>query len=221
MWPWPGRPKRDIPQVNYTESSSEEDYEEGLNFNSPLTSPSRPHQTPSISPRALLQPDPPPTDEVLQVVTNILEDLKAEDTIEGQIQASADNSVAEMPPQAIVDFEDENGEDSAGALREGIQAVAKINWDDNDLKFVFKKLEISISAAGAKKQYTKFQIVSTILPKHIEDEVKSLLEMNETEFTDNNSYKQLKSEIMRIFGPKPSAAIDRALTRVLQSLTQK
>ena len=97
----------------------------------------------------------------------------------GQGQLGADN-VEVMPD--IVNFEDENGADTAGALREGIQAVSKVNWDDNDLKFVFKKLEISMSAAGAKKQYTKFQIVSTILPKHIEDEVKCLLEMQETEF---------------------------------------
>ena len=76
MWPWPGRPKRDIPQVNYTESSSEEDYEEGLNFNSPLQSPRRPHQSSSASPRALLQPDPPPIDEVLQQVNVKLENLK-------------------------------------------------------------------------------------------------------------------------------------------------
>ena len=93
----------------------------------------------------------------------------------------------------VVNFEDENGEDANGALREAIQAVAKVNWDDNDLRFVFKKLEIAIAAAGAKKQYTKFQVISTILPKHVEDEVKLLLEMQETEFTDNNAYKQLKS----------------------------
>ena len=218
MWPWPNRPKRDIPQIDYNESSSEGDYEEGLNFNSPLQSPTRPHQSVSVSPRTLLQPDPPPVDEILQRVSVKLEDLdtsESEVVLEGHIQGSADNTVAEMPNQAVINFEDENGADTAGALREGIQAVSKINWDDNDLKFVFKKLEISIAAAGAKKQYTKFQIVSTILPKHIEDEVKALLVMQETEFTDNDSYKLLKSEIMRIFGPKPSAAIDRALTRVL------
>ena len=50
MWGW-GRPKRDIPQVNYGESSeSEEDYEEGLNFNSPLVSPRRPLPTRQGSP---------------------------------------------------------------------------------------------------------------------------------------------------------------------------
>ena len=32
MWGW-GRPKRDLPPVNYTESSEEEDFEDGLDFN--------------------------------------------------------------------------------------------------------------------------------------------------------------------------------------------
>ena len=139
------------------------------------------------------------------------------EVIAGVIIGEPNNEVVNEPPalNMVVNFGDENGADSAGALKDGIQAVAKINWDDTDLKFVFKKLEISIAAAGAKKQYTKFQILSTILPKHIEDEVKSLLEMQETEFEENNAYKLLKDEIMRIFGPKPSAAVDRALTRTL------
>ena len=46
MWGW-GRPKRDLPEINYNENSNssegeEEDYESGLNFNSPLQSPLRP-----------------------------------------------------------------------------------------------------------------------------------------------------------------------------------
>ena len=53
------RPRR-AARVNYNEESEEEDLEAGLNFSglnvvdSPLTSPGRPAQSPSISPRALL-----------------------------------------------------------------------------------------------------------------------------------------------------------------------
>ena len=226
------RPSRNLPTINYAEESDEEDLETGLDFGSPLTSPRRPLPTREGSPVGQVGGGPTLADCVddeLEEVQARLEDILetnnlsgdkseevVEEVLEGQIKVPAEVSVAAMPDQpAIVNFEDENGDDTAGALREGIQAVAKINWDDNDLKFVFKKMEISIAAAGAKKQYTKFQILSTILPKHIEDEVKSLLEMQESEFTENNAYKQLKSEIMRIFGPKPSAAIDRALNRVL------
>ena len=49
----------------------------------------------------------------------------------------------------------------------------------------------------------------------IQNEVKSMLIKQETEFTDNNAYKLLKTKILRIFGPKANAAVDRALTRVL------
>ena len=56
-------------------SSDEDNYEspedtedEGLN----LVSPRRPHQSPSASPRALLRPDPPPVEEVLEVAAQHL-----------------------------------------------------------------------------------------------------------------------------------------------------
>ena len=52
MWGW-GRPKRDLPEINYNESSSEasdEDFEGGLKFDSPLRSPQGPLNTREGSP---------------------------------------------------------------------------------------------------------------------------------------------------------------------------
>ena len=119
-----------------------------------------------------------------------------------------------MPPR-VVNFEDENGEDEAGAVREAMQNVAKLVWDRKDLTFIFNRFEINLGAAGVKKNYTKFQILSNCIPKEIQDEVKSLLCMQQTEFPNNDAYKQLKAEILRIFGPEPEEAVDRALNRVL------
>ena len=48
--------------------------------------------------------------------------------------------------------------------------------------------------------------------------MKKYLRKKEDEFPENNSYKLLKTEIMRIFGPKPEAAVDRALGRTLTGL---
>ena len=66
------------PFVNHV--SSDED-----NFNSPeggatpdqFLSPSRPHQSPTASPRALLIPDPPPVDEILASASRQLRELPA------------------------------------------------------------------------------------------------------------------------------------------------
>ena len=132
-----------IPFINYQEHSSEEEYDSAEDDNE-LVSPKRPHKTPEHSPAALLVPDPPHTDEVLEEVQKKLEKLpEVEISEEGFIAGEAEPEVAEgnanghiMPN--IVNFEDENGVDGAGALKDRIQAVAKINWDDNDLKYFQK-----------------------------------------------------------------------------------
>ena len=72
-----------------------------------------------------------------------------------------------------------------------------------------------MAAVGVKKQFTKFQVLSTIIPPHVIDEVMPLLSMGEAEFDANDSYKQLKHEILRIFGPKQTAGAERALGRIL------
>ena len=72
-----------------------------------------------------------------------------------------------------------------------------------------------MASAGVKKNFTKFQVLSTIIPVDVIEEVKPLLEMMEADFTANDSYKQLKDEILNIFGPRPEDDMDRALSRVL------
>ena len=57
-----------------------------------------------------------------------------------------------------------------------------------------------------------------MLPRKIQDEVKGLLRKGEGDFTDKNAYKLLKHEVLRIFGPKPEAGIERAMKRVLSGL---
>ena len=55
--------------VNQVPSDDESNYESPVDEDpSNLVSPNRPHQSPSASPRALLRPDPPPVEEVLQGV---------------------------------------------------------------------------------------------------------------------------------------------------------
>ena len=120
-----------------------------------------------------------------------------------------------MPEAAIVNFEDEDAVDDAQALQNACRNLDRFNWDPLNLKFTFQKLEIKMSAVGVKKQYTKFQVLSTVIPKEVEDEVQAILTCQEAEFPNKNAYKLLKKEILRIFGPRPEEAIERALGRVL------
>ena len=76
-----------------------------------------------------------------------------------------------------VPFEKENGEDDANALREACRSLEKLEWDENDLPFFFNRAETRMKVAGVKKNYTKFQVLSEILPKKVQDQVKPLLRL--------------------------------------------
>ena len=210
--------------VNQVPSDDEEAYasvdeEEPVEEPGQLVSPRRPPQSPSASPRALLIPDPPSVEQVLGDARARLRDLPDRDRHHRQreavIAAAAAAAANPAMPDPVVDFEDENGEDVAGALKEALQSAVKLEWDDKDIPFFFQRLEIILEASGAKKQYTKFQVLSNILPKKVQDEVKSLLIKKATEFPHNNAYKLLKTEVLRVFGPKTGSSMDRALGRVL------
>ena len=124
------------------------------------------------------------------------------------------NAPALRPPVMAV-FEDENGTDNDGALGSALRSLERLEWDDNDVQWFFNRCETRMGAAGVKKNYTKFQVLSEILPKKVQDQVKPLLRKSEADFTNKDGYKQLKNKVLQIFGQRPEASMDRALARVL------
>ena len=89
------------PPINQVSSG-----EEGESYESPeeddpnaLVSPNRPRQSPSASPRALLRPDPPPVEEVLQEVGQQLRNLPNR-------QQRADNRNAVRRAAEVAEAED-------------------------------------------------------------------------------------------------------------------
>ena len=246
-WIW-GRPRRNLPTINYAESDDEDplqqDLEEGLNFESPLTSPNRPAQTRAGSP--VIKPDDEVSDVLEKVnsrlnLHNDLEELASrladvkteeedfEEVVVGHIEVAADadnlddndelaneeEEVAEEIAMAA-NYEDENGvDDPTSAMQDACRTIKGYQWDRNDLDFYFNQIEIKMQSCGVKKQWTKFQVLTTVLPKHVTDEVKKFLRRKETDYPQNNAYKLLKEEIIRIFGLPEDAGVQRALSRVL------
>ena len=146
--------------VNQVPSEDESD-----NFESPpenadpneLVSPGRPHQSPSASPRALLRPDPPPVEEVLQEVQQQLRDLPTREeraanrnAVRQAAEAAAAQAAAEaaaaaaavaapaiMAPPVNFDVEDANDGDKAAEVARSI----KVEFNVNDIRFWFAQLE--------------------------------------------------------------------------------
>ena len=140
-----------------------------------------------------------------------------EEVVQGLVVGEVENVVCQNPamPPAAQPFDVENGEDEAGALREACRSLEKLEWDDNDLAWYFNRCQTRMKIAGVKKQFTKFQVMSEILPTKVQNEIKTLLRKEEADFPNNNAYKLLKTEVFRIFGQRPEVGMERALNRVL------
>ena len=136
----------------------------------------------------------------------------------GQNDQAGGNSASESShnssDEEMVAFEDEDGRGSAKALTEACRTLEKLEYDRDDILFSFGRAEIKMAQWGVKKQWTKFQALSTWLPKSVLDQVKPLLRKTEDEY-NGDAYKKLKTEVLRIFAPKPEASIERAFNRVL------
>ena len=117
----------------------------------------------------------------------------------------------------VVPFESEDGADDASAFQDACRNLSRFTWDQEDIEFTFAQIETKMASVGVKKNFTKFQILTTLIPKVVTDAVKPLLRKKETDFPQKDSYKQLKDRILTIFGPRPEAAIERAMSRVLTS----
>ena len=226
MWGW-NRPQRNVPRQNYREESSDED---------PFLSPVRPQVTRAGSPQELQYP--PLADNVDEELAaaahrlntrplyrpdrSLVEPLGDEvDVVEGQVVGfpNQDNNAkgdsgGEGDPD-IMPFDTEDGVDENRALNEALQRLERYPYNGDDLLFYFQQIEIKMAAAGVKKNFTKFQVLSSIIPINVLNEVKPLLRLTEAEFPNKDAYKQLKTEILRIFGPAPEDRIIRGLSRVM------
>ena len=72
-----------------------------------------------------------------------------------------------------------------------------------------------MQTAGIKKQWTKLQALTTVLPKKVIEQLKKILRKKESEHTGNDSYLKVKKEVLRIFKPSEDVAFERAMSRVL------
>ena len=157
-------------------------------------------------------------EELYELEPDIFEHSETTSTVdESCLNDTKDSRMAPDPPPPAepVNYDEANAEDSnENAMENAIRSLQRHEWDDADIKYYFIKLELRMKASGVKKQLTKYQVLASVLPKKVSDEVKAILVKDETDLGDK-PYKKLKSEIMKIFGPPFNADFERAMSRVL------
>ena len=214
------------PPINEQSSEDENNYESPPeNEPNELVSPNRPHQSPSASPRALLRPDPPRVEEVLEGVQRQLQNLPSREQRAAnrnavrEAQAAAEAAAAEvaanMPVDEVIEFEVENGADGAKASELGRQI--KVEFSATDIRFWFAELEAEMVMATIRSQYLKKTVLQRNLPTKQKEDVKALLTLNQTQ-AGADIYLRLKNELIRIYAPKPKDSYCKALTRTMVGL---
>ena len=223
MWNgWSFKPV--INPAQHIEGEDEENYDSAEDDPNLLVSPRRPAQSPGHSPRRLLQPDPPLVEEVLEHTSRSLRALPqrvARQQQQQQLQQNQNmpddrnggNNAAAAP--AAVDFDSEEKADGEKASEQARHI--KVEFDENDIRFWFSQLETEMVMSSVGSQWLKKLILQRNLPNKQKEDVKDFLVLEKTQ-AGELIYKRIKTELIRIYAPKPCDSYVKALTRTMVGL---
>ena len=119
-----------------------------------------------------------------------------------------------MPDPAPVDFEDEDKADDAEAWKKSIS----LKFDRSDPEWWFSNIEAQMTAAGINLQWSKRNalLAKDTLPEDVLEELKPLFRLKKAEAGDK-PYKDIKKELLSIYGKKDEQALNKAAARRLTS----
>ena len=151
--------------------------------------------------------------EALQGLLDIDPEIfEGSEAVEDVSEDILDNSLDEENAVIMVDFDRENAEDSATAM-DNLRSV-QCPFNKADIVFWFCQLEDQLTLVGVKKQWTKKIALVRFLPPEIQNEVKSLLKLQQTA-AGEDIYFRIKQRLLKLYGPKPEDAYIHAKNRVL------
>ena len=130
----------------------------------PQNQSNRVHTGQNQDPQNLLVPDP---DSSIDEGNNIPAAAPVVPAAQAQVMA---------PP---VNYDAHHADDEAdNAMDKAINALKNKQWGEDDLRFYFAQIEVQMKKAGVKSNFTKLQVLSTIIPKKVEDEIKNILKIH-------------------------------------------
>ena len=115
----------------------------------------------------------------------------------------------------MADYDQENTAD--GEKAQELARSIKVEFEPNDIIFWFSQLEGEMLLASVNSQWLKKTILQRNLPNKQKEDVKSYLSMSRNE-AGAAIYYNIKSELIRIYAPKPGDAYKKALQRQLVGL---
>ena len=121
----------------------------------------------------------------------------------------AENMPNDPPPVPFDKATGQDGEDVYKKLATLTNKFTKANP-----KFWFNNFERSIKHFGVKSQITKMEALINLLPPEVTEEVMSFISLSEDELSAT-PYFDLKTELLKLYGPRPEDSFNKAISRVL------
>ena len=116
--------------------------------------------------------------------------------------------------EIMANFDTLDAENGADALKSLGQI--KVSWDGENPAYFFQKLETELQIFSINKQFTKRQALIRCLPDEVAKEFMHLVTLEENA-AGNTPYKDLKTALIKAYGPRPGDAFQRAMARVMVS----
>ena len=113
-----------------------------------------------------------------------------------------------------VNFEDANDTDPTDIMGKLHQIL--LTYDGADIVKWINRLEIKMESYGVASQWSKRIVLENNLPSRVQDDLNSLLQLRKAEAATKkpNIYKDVKTMLLKIHGPKPHVNYRKALTLV-------
>ena len=135
-------------------------------------------------------------------------DLEEEVVNEGFVVGEAEAQDLKMAGDDVIDFEDENAANGDKALEYSRTLIMPFN--KSDIAFWFTQIENEMFTCTIKSQWMKRVVLVKNLPPEVQNDVKSLLVLKQSE-APADIYKQVKTELLRIYAPKEEDKYKKAL----------
>ena len=131
---------------------------------------------------------------------------------------ASDDEEDTNPPAIMVKFEDENGVDDADYYKK-LSSLKNRNFNPKQVQFWFTSIEASLKHMGVKSQWSKREVLHSLLPDDVQVDVMHILKKDQ-DSTGITPYKTLKNELLKLYAPKPEAAFERAINRKLSQFNK-
>ena len=127
-------------------------------------------------------------------------------SLDGDMVDAAAAAAAELTRQRGLPVEDADFENDAEAWKKEL----KVKFDPHDVEYWFNTTEAAMVTNGINRQWDKKNAIVPLLPEQVVEECKPLLRLSRND-AGGHIYKELKSEILQLYGSKDEDVFKKAM----------